>query len=165
MSFVDIMTVKSLYATLSHEDVGDLLRCDIEKNRRAYRVTEQIKLPQLIREPEHVYAFFMSEVEPNFITLGSATKEVVVEENLQSADLHDKIVMIRSADPGYDWVFSRDIGGLITMYGGANSHMAIRCAELGIPAVIGCGEKNFESWSSGSVLQVDCGNRQVRIVK
>ena len=35
---------------------------------------------------------------------------------------------------------------LVTQYGGANSHMAIRCAELGIPAVIGAGEKSFEEW-------------------
>ena len=32
---------------------------------------------------------------------------------------------------------------LITKYGGANSHMAIRCSELNIPAAIGVGEKNF----------------------
>ena len=43
----------------------------------------------------------------------------------------------------HDYLFSKNIGGLITCYGGANSHMAIRCAELGIPAVIGCGENGL----------------------
>jgi len=78
--------------------------------------------------------------------------------------LNSKIAFIRSADPGYDWIFLRGIAGLVTMYGGANSHMAIRCAELGIPAVIGCGEQNYKEWSRSSVLDLDCMNRQVKVV-
>ena len=48
--------------------------------------------------------------------------------------------MIENADPGYDWIFLHKIRGFITKYGGLNSHMAIRAAELGIPAAIGTGE-------------------------
>ena len=51
--------------------------------------------------------------------------------------LANKIVLIENADPGYDFIFSYKIKGLITEYGGANSHMSIRCLELGIPAIIG----------------------------
>ena len=54
-----------------------------------------------------------------------------------------KIVLIENADPGFDWIFNKKIIALITKYGGANSHMAIRCNELKIPAAIGCGEKNL----------------------
>ena len=57
-------------------------------------------------------------------------------------NLAGAIVCIPGADPGYDWIFSQGIAGLITAFGGANSHMAIRAAELGIPAVIGAGEIN-----------------------
>jgi hypothetical protein len=39
--------------------------------------------------------------------------------------------------------------------------MAIRCAELGIPAIIGAGEKNFESWKKHSFIEIDCLNKQV----
>ena len=72
-----------------------------------------------------------------------------------------KIVFIQSADPGYDFVFSKNIAGLVTEFGGANSHMAIRCAELGIPAVIGVGESRYCEWSRWSMLEVDCVKRQV----
>ena len=47
-----------------------------------------------------------------------------------------------SADPGFDWIFTRDISGFVTQFGGANSHMAIRASELGIPAVIGAGRRH-----------------------
>ena len=44
--------------------------------------------------------------------------------NIQSLD--NKIVCINGADPGYDFIFDHKIIGLITEYGGANSHMSIR---------------------------------------
>ena len=54
-------------------------------------------------------------------------------------DLAGSIVVIEQADPGFDWIFSKGIAGLITLYGGANSHIIIRSAEFGITAAIGVG--------------------------
>ena len=55
--------------------------------------------------------------------------------------MENKIVLIENADPGFDWIFTKKIKSFATQYGGSNSHMAIRAAELNIPAVIGCGPK------------------------
>ena len=52
----------------------------------------------------------------------------------------------------------------MTQYGGANSHMAIRCAELGLPAVIGAGELNFQRWSQASVISINCSGKQGQII-
>ena len=60
------------------------------------------------------------------------------------SEIKNKIVLIENADPGYDFIFTYGIKGFISKYGGANSHMAIRCLELGIPAIIGIGEKIFK---------------------
>ena len=49
--------------------------------------------------------------------------------------------------------FSRNISGLITCWGGANSHMAIRSGELGLPAVIGVGELDYNRWSYAHKLR------------
>ena len=40
------------------------------------------------------------------------------------------------------------------MYGGANSHMAIRCAEFNIPAAIGCGTLIYDQWSMRILLKL-----------
>lgn len=61
----------------------------------------------------------------------------------------------------YDYLFSKNIGGLVTQFGGANSHMAIRCAELRIPAVIGCGEQNFEKWANTRKIDLDRQKKKV----
>jgi phosphoenolpyruvate-protein kinase (PTS system EI component) len=59
-------------------------------------------------------------------------------------------------------LFSRGIAGLITRYGGAASHMAIRCTELGIPAAIGCGDM-FDHLvrATASTLTLDCAQQMI----
>lgn len=159
---LDVRLAQDLYSNLTHEFVGDIFRENICKNRAAYQISRLLRLPQLIQGGEDAYHFFMSEVEPNFITDLRVRRPIAIEENLSRVDLKDKIVLIRGADPGYDWLFTRRISGLVTMFGGTNSHMAIRCAELRIPAVIGCGEEYYRSWSRARELDLDCANRQVR---
>ena len=100
---------------------------------------------------------------PNFIGAGSIIANVVKIGDLEVV-LKGKIVIISQADPGYDWLFSHDIAGLITQYGGANSHMAIRSAEIGLPAAIGVGEKLYEQLSVANRLELDCLGQTIRVV-
>ena len=71
--------------------------------------------------------------------------KIVNKKNIlqKKLNLSNQIIFIENADPGYDFIFTHNIKGLVTKYGGANSHMAIRCMELNIPAAIGLGEKNI----------------------
>ena len=46
------------------------------------------------------------------------------------------IICIENADPGYDFIFNYKIKGLITKFGGSNSHMAIRCLEKIYPHLL-----------------------------
>ena len=77
-------------------------------------------------------------------------------------NLKNKIILIENADPGYDWLFSKGISGLITKYGGANSHMAIRSAEIGIPAAIGVGEILFDKLKTYKMIELDSLNKVIR---
>ena len=72
------------------------------------------------------------------------------------------IIMIPQADPGYDWLFGHEIAGLITMFGGANSHMAIRAAEFGLPAAIGIGERKYVELSKSKLVQLSPGTGVLR---
>jgi phosphoenolpyruvate-protein kinase (PTS system EI component) len=51
------------------------------------------------------------------------------------------------------------------MYGGANSHMAIRAGELGIPAVVGVGEKQFLQYKQAVYLEIDAQAKTVKILR
>lgn len=161
MAHLDISVIKQLYVDLYCGDVADILKNNIEVNKKQYQTAKVLKLPSLIVAPEDVYQFYLLDEEPNYITLNSVTGEVVSEEAINHTNMEGKIVFIKSADPGYDYIFSKNIGGLVTQFGGANSHMAIRCAELGIPAIIGCGEKNYLEWSREKKLSIDCMKKKV----
>jgi phosphohistidine swiveling domain-containing protein len=168
LAHLDVQEIISLYSTLDHRHVSDILKSDIKKNREFYKYTKAIKLPSVISSSEDIYSFIMNENAANFITLKSVNSAVVREGMTQDdskIDLSGKIICIKSADPGYDYLFSRNIGGLITCYGGANSHMAIRCSELGIPAAIGCGERDFNLYNNASMLELDAGNQKVTVLK
>ncbi|NOQ29640.1 MAG: hypothetical protein GQ570_00815 [Helicobacteraceae bacterium] len=164
LAYLDIQKLKNLYATLDHRDVKDIFEADITKNREYYKYTQAIKLPTLIINEDDIYSFELNVEEANFVTLGSISEKVIDLDLNDSVAVNGKIICIKSADPGYDYLFSKNIGGLITCYGGANSHMAIRCAELGIPAVIGCGESMYSKYIKANVLTVDAANKQVRII-
>ena len=160
LSFADIGIVRRLYC--SSGSPSEIFKESIEEGRRNYLVTQALNLPPLVTDPKDVFSFEMPASEPNFITQHSVTARVVSEH--ERADLIGNIVMIPSADPGYDWIFSHKIGGFITMYGGTNSHMAIRASELAMPAVVGAGETLYALWSKARTLELDCGNRQVRVI-
>jgi phosphoenolpyruvate-protein kinase (PTS system EI component) len=74
------------------------------------------------------------------------------------------IAIIPSADPGYDWLFSQGISGLVTMYGGANSHMAIRAAEFDLPSAIGVGASLYKSLSMAQSILLDPRNQSLSII-
>lgn len=164
ISYLDIRTVLHLYATLDHRNLKDILKADISVNQSLYSHTRALKLPSLIRNPSDVYGFFLEAETPNFVTLGRVIAETANEAQITADSVAGKIVFIRAADPGYDFLFTRQIVGLVTQFGGANSHMAIRCAELGMPAIIGTGEKKFCEWSKAHTLEIDCAGRQVRVI-
>lgn len=161
MAHLDIGVIRQLYVDLYYGKLNGVLRGNIEMNKRQYECAKLIKLPGVIVRPEDVYCFTLLEDEPNFVTLNQVRGEVVKEEKIAGSEVAGKIVFIRSADPGYDFLFAKKIGGLVTQFGGANSHMTIRCAELGVPAIIGAGEKNYTEWENARVLTIDCGGKQV----
>ncbi len=163
---LDIRVIKELY--VSTMDTGALFEHSIRQGKEDYEMTQVITLPPFIADERDVLRFFYPDSEPNFITSGRTCANVsVLEEGIgiDAKEITGKILLIPSADPGYDWIFSHGITGLITMYGGANSHMAIRAGELGIPAAVGVGTKAFERYKDAKMLEIDALAKTVRVLK
>ena len=160
MSYADIRVIYELYASAA--DPHKLLQDSIARGRAQFAEACTLVMPPLIVDESDVWAFHLPPTEPNFITQKSVTARVSSAEHANL--LAGAIVAIPSSDPGYDWLFSRRIAGLITAYGGANSHMAIRAGELGLPAVIGAGEQMFRIWSKARILRIDCARHQVDVM-
>ena len=160
-AFLNYDDIRLLYSRSG--GVKDLLEESVRNGKRRYLVTKSLVLPPVIASPDDVFAFHLPLCEPNFITRNSVTAPT---SSLSDApeSLAGTILFVPSADPGFDWIFSRGIAGFVTQFGGVNSHMAIRAGELGIPAVIGAGETLFQRWGSVRTLHVDCSNQTVRLI-
>lgn len=134
----------------------------IKQGKACYERTKKIALPSVLTRTSDVWSFAQPETKPNFITQLSCEGPVKLVENSDS--LANSIIFIPSADPGYDWIFSKNIKGFVTKYGGINSHMAIRAAELSIPAIIGMGETLYDRYSQAKMLKIDAANQTVHII-
>lgn len=162
-AYIDIQAVRRLYA--SADDIGMVLHKSAEEGRAAYEITKSLVLPPVLLDTGDVWRFYYPDMEPNYITLKQTRGETVeLTGGCRGANIEGKIVLITCADPGYDWIFAHQINGFITMYGGANSHMAIRAGELGIPAVVGVGEKQYQKYCTARALEIDALAKRVRIL-
>lgn len=161
---------------LSHLEMSDILASEyydtpdelkmfwqtiIEQRRQEYKRNSQLILPEVILHENDISEVHICTSRPNFITLGKVQGTVAVLDQEDNVDLHGKIVIIEKADPGYDWIFTQQIAGLITKYGGVASHMAIRCAEFNLPAAIGCGEKIYQYVTRCSKICLDCKKGEI----
>jgi len=159
VSYASVSVIKTLYET-STEPATELSR-SIEAGRELYELNQQICLPPLIVDPSNVKSFEIAASDPNFVTRKKILGQVW-RYGLEDGPIDGKIVFLPNADPGFDWIFTRQIAGFVTQYGGVNSHMAIRSNELGIPAVIGAGEQLYARWARAAKLEIDCNNKLVR---
>ena len=157
MSHIALDHLLQVESASAEGSVEERLRLIAEDAAERHALSVAIRLPQVLFDEAGVHVVPFQVSHPNFITNKKITASCVyVRTDTSTLNLTGKIVLIENADPGFDWIFAQQIGGLITKYGGANSHMAIRCAEFGIPAAIGCGEQRFEMFTSAHQLLLDC---------
>jgi glutamine kinase len=160
-AFLDYEAIRLLYSESG--SVRERLLESIARGRQRHALTRNLVLPPVISAPGDVFAFHLPPSQPNFVTRKSVTAAVArVSEPPES--FAGRILFVPSADPGFDWIFTRGISGFVTQFGGANSHMAIRANELGIPAVIGAGESLFQRWQAAHKLCLDCTNQKVSVI-
>jgi choline kinase len=139
-----------------------VLQQRISKRKHDYITTCAIELPPIIKNITDFYCFERHAQQPNFVTINRVEAAVQILDQETHTNIEGKIAVVPQADPGYDWLFGHGIVGLITKYGGANSHMAIRAAELGLPAAIGVGEQLYDAIAKMLRLELDCANQVIR---
>ena len=163
VSMLTITEILEVLVSPLTKDVKPHFESKILEAEENFKISSSFKLSYLIRSTRDVHIVPMQRSFPNFIGNQRIESDVVeLTPHLEHIpELKGKIVCIEGADPGYDWIFTRNIAGLITKYGGANSHMAIRCAEYGLPAAIGCGEQPFERVVKAQKCLLDCQGKRL----
>ena len=165
LSHLSVENIKGVVSSKSSiAEIIDLWQSQITGKKINQNIYKYISLPGLIFNDKDFEIIESHTVRPNFIT-NSIIKGQLINLDLLNPNEFDlvagKIVLIEKADPGYDWVFSKNIKGLVTRFGGAASHMAIRCAEFDIPAAIGCGEIIYNNIKNKKTLVLDCRSQLI----
>ena len=162
MANLDIKTILNS-SNKSKMEIKKIWKKEIIKELKRKKLNDKLVLPSIIFSENDFEIINYYSTKPNFITNQKITSEIIkLEKNKNlSTNVNDKIILIENADPGYDWIFSKKPKGLITKYGGVASHMSIRCAEINLPAAIGCGEVMFEQLINSKKILLDCKNEQI----
>jgi hypothetical protein len=165
MSHVDVAALLTARSASTPVERKRILAQDALSGSQMYEITKLAKCPLLMGRADEIYSFELNPGTPTYITQKKVAARTVSSKWLTKEHCRGHIVLLESADPGYDWIFSHGIAGLITMFGGPNSHMAIRTAELGIAAVIGSGEQRYRQWSKARMIEIDAMHKKVNVLQ
>jgi phosphohistidine swiveling domain-containing protein len=142
---------------------GPGLRGLVTEGREEHDTATAVVLPPLLRRPADVWSFRQPPATPNFITRHRVLAGVADVDGGQ--DPRGRVALIASADPGYDWIFARGAVGVVTAFGGVNSHMAVRARELGVPTATGVGEDRFRRLLTVRAVELDAGAGVLRGIR
>lgn len=169
MVYLPIDLLLEMDFSQSLETVRKTLYAYIQKNKLSYENNLGLIYPAVISSVNDCFSVEIFNDRPNFVTNNTVVAEVVycpaevLSELADNFDLNEKILLLEKAEPGNDWIFSRfRVAGIIAKYGGAASHMAIRCLEQGIPAALGCGEKIFRFVQNCHYVSLDCKKGEIK---
>jgi len=163
LSHLPLADLRALDAGLMSSGALESLRARAAEGRLAHELANGIELPPLLLDDGELACFVNADTLPNYIGSGTVTAAAICLEqpDVEAHQVRGRIVLIPQADPGYDWLFAQGIAGLVTAFGGANSHMAIRAAEFGLPAAIGVGESRYRQLATRPRLTLDCQRRVI----
>ena len=165
LSYLEIKSIiKSKH--LSKSQLISNWKKEIHLNKKYRIINNNLILPQIIFSKNDFDVVIPVEAKPNYITNKIIKNRILELKDFTTMKLiKNSILLIENADPGFDWIFTKKPAGLITKYGGVASHMSIRCAEIGLPAAIGCGEILYEQLRQSSKIQLDCKNQQIFVLE
>jgi|694.fasta_scaffold02090_12 hypothetical protein len=165
LEYLSIKTIIKHYSYLDANKLKKIIKDEIKQNKINYKKTENIKLPDIILNGNDIYCHYLISNNGNFITKEKLLNKIIYLNNkTRIRELNQKIVFVENADPGFDFLFSYNIRGLVTKYGGVNSHMAIRCLEENIPACIGIGERKFNFFKNSRKIELDCKQKTLKFI-
>lgn len=154
---------------MSYLEINDLLSYhsretyiqDISLRRAMYYANKYLMLPEVIFGVGDIDVITQMEQDAFYVSDKIVEAEVVDLKDNEQSDVSGKIVALSSPNSAYNWIFTRKIAGFVTKYGRSDSYMTKRCMELGIPAVIGCGERIYGKLVNMERVRLGCANKKI----
>jgi glutamine kinase len=165
LSFLEINYIFRTYKKYGEKELIKKWESKIKSQKMKKTINDYLILPPMIFSKQDFEIISYYHAKPNYITSKYIVSEIINLKKSSKLSLNNKIILLENADPGFDWIFAENPSGLITKYGGAASHMAIRCGEIGLPAAIGCGELIFDELLNSQKILLDCKNEKITVLE
>lgn len=137
----------------------------INRNKLKFEINSKFNLPDIINSTKNIFYHEELNSQPTYIGKNIVSDLINYTKNKIDSNIYkNKIVLIPNADPGFEFLFHLGIKGIITKYGGSNSHMAIRSNELGLTSIIGMGNK-FDKIKICKKIKIYSINKKFEIIK
>lgn len=158
MSYLEIQDLNSYHSRDSYVQI-------IEARRNMYHAYSYLVLPDVIINVGDLDVIDIDEEIPDYITDQCVSGEIAYYDEDHNVDITGKIVLLSKVTLAYDWIFTKNIKGIITKKDTKDSRIAKRCMELNIPAALGCGEKLFNTVIMMNRVSLDCKNCRITEAK
>ena len=164
ISYLEWQTMANFLSQPIIDDVDRYYIHLADNNRKSMLSANSFKFGHLIFKALDIYVATLNRSVPNFIGVDSVMGKIIQLTTYTSTtiNINNHIVCIENADPGFDWLFTKRPKAIITCFGGANSHMAVRSAELNLPAAIGCGEQIYQRIIKAGSVELNCLEKILR---
>lgn len=149
MSYLEIQDLLSYHSRDTYIQM-------ISERRNMYYANTNLILPGTIYGVGDIDVISTKKSMPYFVTDEVVEADVVNLDEDKNVDVSGKIVVLSNGGSGYDWLFTKNIAGLIIKNGQENSYVVKRCQEFNTPAAIGCGERIFTEVSRMARVRFDC---------
>ena len=114
ISHVPLTSLLKVLKESDEKSIEGQLRAIYVQEEKKHNISASIRLPQVLTDEAGVYIVPFQVSHPNFITQKEVTAPFVFLDSVTDGTLiKEKIVAIEGADPGFDWIFSQKISGLI----------------------------------------------------
>ena len=117
LEYITIDNIMNSYSNLSNSKLKKIFTKQIEENKKNQKILHKIKLPDFIEDQHDIYIHKLMNINGNFVTEKNINGEVYEIKLIKKLiKPQNKIIFIENADPGYDFIFSHNIKGLVTKY-------------------------------------------------
>ena len=109
------MNIETLYnaqSSLKSTKLKKEIMKEIFENKKNFKILKHLNLPDLITNSNDLYFYESFSHKEKYITEKIVKGDLIFLDLNKSSELKNKIVLIKNADPGYDFIFSRDIADL-----------------------------------------------------
>ena len=165
MSFLHLYDILTLN---SGDSDPATLASVINERRSIWELQSELRVPYVVFDMTRFDGFDEFICQPSYVSSRDIIAPAIYlnERDLPRPELcHGRVILLEAADPGFDWIFTVGAAGLVTAFGGENSHMTVRAREFGLPAAIGIGETRLNVLKRAQTLRLNCVEHLIEVVE